>query len=193
MDYPTMQTCLQTLLSRRTIYQFKSTPVAQTILEQALEAATWAPNHGLTEPWHFYVIGRQTQQQLARLYARLRADKRADPGTEAWQEHFDRARERFEAFPRVVFVGQIKTDSPTQQQEDAAAVACAIHNLQLALWSKGVGCQWSTGPLIRAQETRQLLQVPDTVELVAVLYIGWPACVPKSKRTPWQEKTSFLP
>lgn len=187
-----MNTCLETLLSRRTIYQFKPTPVPEVILERALEAATWAPNHGLTEPWHFYVLGPRTQQHMAQIYARLRADKRADPGTDAWQAQFDRALNRFEAFPRIVLVGQVMAESPIQQQEDAAAVACAIQNLQLALWSKGVGCQWSTGPIIRAEETRRLLNLPDQVDLVAALYIGWPACVPKSKRTHWQEKTTFL-
>jgi nitroreductase len=78
-----------------------------------------------------------------------------------------------------------------QEKEEYAAVACAIQNFQLALWSQGVGCQWSTGPIINDPETCQLLQTD--CELVAALYIGYPARIPVSKRTPWQEKTQFLP
>ncbi len=188
-----MHSCSEIIRSRRTIHQFKPDPVPDALLHQALEAAIWAPNHGLTEPWRFYVLGPQTQQHLAQIYARLRADKRAEAGTEAWQIQFERACARFQAFPRVVMVGQVIANDPVRQQEDAAAVACAIQNFQLVLWQQGVGCQWSTGPVIHAPETRQLLEVPPQIDLVAALYIGRPECVPSSKRTPWQEKTTFLP
>ncbi len=187
-----MNDCLKTLLGRRTIYRFKSDPVPDEILYQALEAAVWAPNHGLTEPWRFHVIGPETQRKLADIYARLRADKRCDPDTDAWHRQFEQAQARFLSFPRIVLVGQTISDDPLRHEEDAAAVACAIQNLQLALWSRGVGCQWSTGPVICSERTRRLLDLSDREALVAALYIGWPACVPESKRTPWREVTTFL-
>ena len=51
----------EALLSRRTIYAFEDRPVPGEALLRALEAARWAPNHKLTEPWRFSVLGAETR------------------------------------------------------------------------------------------------------------------------------------
>ena len=178
---------------RRTVYDFLPEPVPEGVVEEALAAAVWAPNHGLNEPWRFWVIGPETQAELARHYATLRASKRAEVGTSAWQRAFEQARARFEAIPRVIMVGCVQDEDVQRQRENEAAVSCAIQNMLLALWEQGYGSQWSTGPIIRAAVTRRLLAVPEKVELVAAVYVGRAAQVPVSRRTPWQEQTRFLP
>ena len=40
-------------------------PVSVELLENLLENATWAPTHGMTEPWFFQVYQNDTRQQLA--------------------------------------------------------------------------------------------------------------------------------
>ena len=184
---------LDLLCQRRTVYAFKPEAVAQHLVEHALEAATWAPNHHLTEPWVFYVLGPQARKTLAETYGKLRADKRHTPGSEAWQQAYTQAVNRFLAIPGMVLTGQLLTDDPIQRQEDYAAVCCAIQNFQLAMWAQGVGVQWSTGPVIRARETYQLTQTDEKrLRWVGILYYGYPECVPKGKRTCWREKTYFL-
>ena len=176
---------------RRTIYDFLPEPVPDEVVEEVLAAAVWAPNHGLNEPWRFWVIGPETQAELAGQYAALRASKRAEVGTSAWQRAFEQARARFEAIPRVIMVGCVQDEDALRQRENEAAVSCAIQNMLLALWEQGYGSQWSTGPIVRADETRARLQVPADVALVAAVYVGRAAQIPAAQRTPWREKTRF--
>ncbi|WP_294949233.1 nitroreductase [Sulfurivirga sp.] len=184
---------IRLIRERRTVYDFKPDPVPRPVLEQALEAAVWAPNHGLSEPWRFHVPGMKTRAVLAQIYARLRADKRCEPDTDAWRQTYEKALQRFLAVPGMVLVGQQLAEDPLQREEDAAAVACAIQNFQLAMWAQEVGVQWSTGPVIRAVETYELLGIePKKEKLVALLYYGYPACVGRSRRSDWREKTRWL-
>ena len=53
----------ETLQSRRTIELFLQTPVPDRLINDAIEAAVWAPNHHVTEPWHFYTLGDETKER----------------------------------------------------------------------------------------------------------------------------------
>jgi len=50
----------EVLCGRRTINLFLQTPVPAELVRDAVEVATWAPNHHVTEPWAFYTLGKQT-------------------------------------------------------------------------------------------------------------------------------------
>ena len=169
--------------NRRSIFQFQSKTVPKTALVACLEAAIWAPNHGLTEPWRFYVIGREMHDKLAHIYAQKRAEKRASSGTENFQSVYDHAIKKFLAIPQLVFVGQALNSNAVIAKEDFAACACAIQNFQLAAWEQGLGVQWSTGPILKAPETANLLGIDSNqIELIAALYVGYPKTVPSSTR-----------
>ncbi|MBE0493461.1 MAG: nitroreductase [Thiomicrospira sp.] len=185
---------LELAQQRRTIYQFIDRKVDSELLNQCLEAAIWAPNHGLTQPWRFYIIGHQTQQKLMHLYAKLRADKRALPGTEEHKSIFLKACDRFKANPQIIMLGQVRSIDSVKSKEDYAACACAIQNFQLAAWEQGLGVQWSTGPVINACETYELLGLNSAeIELVGILYIGYPQCIPESQRQPLSQVTKSYP
>jgi len=172
----TVESLMHVIRSRRTCYRFEDTaiaPVSEQMLQNCLEAAIWAPNHKLTEPWRFWTLSKLTQAQLAPLYAKLRADKRAEPDSEAHQSIYQSAIEKFNKFPVVMFVGQQLAQEAITVKEDYAACACAIQNFQLMAWRQNMGVQWSTGPLIHADEVYELLGVhPSEVELIGILYIG---------------------
>ncbi|SIO17036.1 Nitroreductase [Sulfurivirga caldicuralii] len=185
--------CLNRILTRRSVYDFKPTPIDDRVIERALLAAVSAPNHGLTEPWRFYVLGRETQGAVAEIYADLRASKRFDRGDAAWQKAYDKAYARFAAIPCVVLVGQVLAEDLVQREEDYAAVAAAIENFLLALWCQDIGSQWSTGPVIRDLRTYALLGIDSTqARLQAALYCGEPACMPPARERSWETVTKFL-
>lgn len=162
--------------SRRTCYQFAEAlrnPVTDNLLYECLEAARWAPNHKLTQPWRFWIVGDESKQVLADIYADNRAQKRAATDQSLYQGFYDKALEKFDSIPKVVLVGQQLNQNAVTQKEDYAACACAIQNFQLMAWQLGIGVQWSTGPIISDKRTYQYLGIDsDEIELIGVLYLG---------------------
>lgn len=164
------------ILTRRTIYQFKEQPVKYELITHCLQAAVWAPNHGLTQPWRFWILGKQTQSKLAEIHAEKRASKRYQPLTAEFSQAYECAKQRILDIPLIILVGQMLADDPTTRKEDYAACACAIQNFQLAAWEQGLATQWSSAPMISSAQTYSLLTInPTEIELINALFCGYPA------------------
>jgi len=173
--------------ARRTIHRFRPGPVPEEVLERALEAALWAPNHKLTEPWRFYLPGPQTAARLVELNTRLVA---ASAGPEA-----ARAKEAaWQAVPRWLVLTCQRSPDALRAREDYAACACAAHNLALALWADGVGMKWTTGPVTRTPEFHDLMWIDaDVEEVVGLMMIGYPEDIPQVPRRSLGEFRVVLP
>jgi nitroreductase len=186
---PTIITAIQ---SRRTIKEFRSDPIPEETLWRILDAARWAPNHRLTEPWRIAVIGTQSRESLADALANLTASSR-DPSVMAKAK--DEARRKIMSSPVLLAVTCRLAGNPAQEVEDLAAVCAAVQNLQLAAWGEGIGTHWNTGKATRLPETSALLELPERGEqLVGFLYLGYPAQVPEPpKRRPIQDFVRNLP
>lgn len=161
------------LKSRRTVNFFKPEPVSRELLLQAIEVARWAPNHKLTEPWHFYLPGDGTVAAIIDLIVEVKAGNRDDSARRA-------VRERLEAIPSwFILTCRITPDSPVQQREDYAACACAMQNLMLYLWHAGVGVKWTTGQATRDERLYEILGVSSNEErIVGLFWYGYPQAVP---------------
>ncbi|WP_178862497.1 nitroreductase family protein [Thiomicrorhabdus cannonii] len=167
------ESLLALIQSRRTCYQFDSqVELKADALQLCLEAARWAPNHKLTQPWRYWVLGPNTQSQLAEIYADNRARKKASDECN-YDCLYQKAIAKFQRIPQVILVGQVLNPDPVIQKEDYAACACAIQNLQLMAWNLQIGVQWSTGPILQDHRTHALLNSdPSQIELIGALYIG---------------------
>lgn len=186
----------EAIQSRRSIFQFTSDPVPRSVLEKVLDAGTWAPNHHLTEPWRFTVLGEQTRSALAELYSELRLQKKTTAATDAERRASLRAAAiaKFMSRPVIVVVSCLQQGDAQQRREDYAATCCAIQNIQLAAWAEGIGMQWSTGPVIAAARTYELLGIdPAQEEIIALLYAGYPAEIPTRQRKPLTEVLRWTP
>lgn len=177
-----------TIRARRTIHLFKPHPVpALHQVRRAVELARWAPNHRLTEPWRFYLLGPSTAEALARLNASLVEAKR---GPEAARIKL----ERWLEVPGWVVVTCARSEDPVREREDYAACCCAIQNLQLYLWSSGIGVKWTTGDVTREPRFYEIIGVePARESLVGLLWYGYPAEVPSIGRKPVEEILVQLP
>lgn len=173
----------QAIRTRRTIARFRDEPVPPATLESILAAAIWAPNHHLTEPWRFVILGPETQGQLAGMFGEWKAAKVPAEDTARYARVRDEHERKFRTFPTVVAVAYSREGDEIQQREDYAATACAIQNIQLTAWAEGVGVKWSTAGIIRDDRTYQLLGFdPAQFELVGLLFIGYPAEIPNRDR-----------
>jgi len=157
------------------------------LLLRGLELARWAPNHHATEPWHFYLLGRQTAEAIARLNAELVA---AERGPEAAAEKLA----RWQAIPGWLLLTCARSGDPLRAQEDYAACCCAAQNLQLYLWSEGVGMKWTTGSVTRDTRFFDLVWVDPAVEsVVGLFWYGYASEVPRPGRKPVSEFLVSLP
>lgn len=181
---------------RRTIHEFLPGPVEPAILQRLLEAGLWAPNHKLTQPWGFIQIGPETRAHLAELAAGAAAST-ARPGSDAASiaELQEKTRNKLLARPTIVAVTCRRSADTVREQEDRAAVAVAMQNIQLAAWAEGIGTKWSTGKVIRLPATATLLGFdPAQEEIMGLLFFGQPAEIPAPKaRKPLAEVLRVLP
>lgn len=175
------------LRSRRTIHLFEAEPVPDEVVLRGLDLARRAPNHRLTEPWRFVLLGPETAAAIVELNAEIVTAERGEAAGEA-------KRERWSAIPGWLVVTCRTSDDPIRAREDYAACCCAIQNLQLYLWSAGVGAKWTTGAVTRNPRFYALLGLdPEREAVVALLWYGYPAVVPETKRKPLDDVLTRLP
>ncbi|MEW4490802.1 nitroreductase [Thalassoglobus sp. JC818] len=173
--------------NRRTINAFKTERPDDEAVLAALESGCWAPNHKMTEPWRFYLLGEKTISQIVELNAEM---ARVSKGEAAAQKK----RDKWSTIPGWIVVTSLRSDDSLRDRENYAAVCCAVQNIALSLWSHGIGMKWTTGDVTRAPEIYEILQIDPSIEdIVGVLWYGFPNESPTSHRRPLQDVLKQLP
>jgi nitroreductase len=174
------------LRGRRSIDLFTADPVRVDTLLAAIEVARWAPNHRLTEPWRFYVMGDATKRALIDFAVELEVaakGERAGPVRRA----------RLEGVPGMFVLTSLRSDDSLVERENYAACCCAAQNLMLYLWRQGIGAKWTTGGITRQQRFYDLLGIDAVREsVVGFFWYGAPKVVPSQKRRPVEEIVTKL-
>ena len=137
--------CIRT---RRTTREFKPDPVPEEVVYKILQAARWAPSSSNSQPWHFIVItDRDTLDAIGRT---------ATSGA---------------------FVGQaplaiaIVMDNARRPELDAGR---GLQQMDLMAWSEGLGtCFVGIRQEEQQRQIKELLGIPDTMELISVLPFGY--------------------
>lgn len=175
------------LSGRRTVNLFQTTPAPESALLAAVDAARWAPNHRLTQPWRFRLLGQQTVRGVIELDVALAVARNGEVAG-------PRRRERLEAIPGWFVVTSLRDDDALVDQENYAATCCAVQNLSLSLWAQGIGTKWTTGAITRDPRFMELLGMSAERErVVGLFWYGYPALVPEQKRLPAEEIVERLP
>jgi len=181
----------EAIRERRSIKRFLARPVGREEIERVLEAAVLAPNHRLTQPWGFVVLGPEAKRRYAEIRARL---KTGGVAVEKAEEKRSRIIEETLEIPQVIAVTSFVDADPETREEDYAATWMAIQNLLLAATALGLGTKVVTGDVIRDDEMRMALGVERDHRIVAFIHMGVAAEVPAPKRRiPAAEKTRWLP
>lgn len=174
------------LRARRSIDLFAPNAVDPELLKDAIEVARWAPNHRLTEPWRFYVLGPATRRAVIELAVELEV---AAKGERAGPVR----RTRLEAVPGMFVLTTPRSDDLLLDRENYGACCCAAQNLMLYLWRKGIGTKWTTGGITRQQRFCDLLEIDFSREsIVGFFWYGVPKVIPTQKRKPVEEVVTEL-
>jgi len=177
----------EVLRGRRTIELFLQTPVPRTLVDEAVEVATWAPNHYVTEPWRFYRLGDETKERCLDLchdivFAR-KGEKAADFKRQSWSEK-----------PGWLLLTCQRSDDDLRQREDYAACCAALQTLMLYLWKAGVGCKWTTGDITRDTRFFEITGIDEAKEfVVGLVWYGYPKLTPTQSRKDPGESFTELP
>lgn len=178
------------LRQRRSIKRFTDRPLSRAEIEAALSAAVLAPNHRLTQPWRFYVLGPDARHAYG-LALGVRKARKIDDAAKA-AEVRDQVAAEHRALPGMIAVAVVTTEDAEQREEDYAAAMMAIQNLSLAAVEMGLGTHIKTGAIMGDPAARAAVGLPDNERIVAVVNIGEPADTPPDKpRRPAHEVTSW--
>lgn len=177
----------ETLRGRRTIELFLQTPVPMRLVNEAIDAASWAPNHHVTEPWYFYILGGKTKEQCLDLCKEIvtakKGEKAADFKRQSWSEK-----------PGWLVVTCDRSDDELLQKEDYAACCAAVQNLMLYLWKAGVGSKWTTGDITRDSRFFDILGIDEAESfVVGLIWYGYPKLTPAQSRKQVDEVITRLP
>ena len=164
----------QAIRGRRTHKAFAAEPVPRAVVEELLELARWAPNHHLTEPWRFRVLGPESLRRLQ------------EAGGPAEAVKLERA-------PTLVVASCVLTGDAAQDEEDLHAVASAVYAVLLAAHARGLAGYWRTPGVLLTPAGRAAVGLPEKERLVALIHLGDPVNAPPAReRAPVDAYVEFL-
>lgn len=154
----TMNLGVTVIRSRHSVRKYKSDPIEDKIVTDALDCARLAPTARNEQPWLFGTVkDPETLKKIADL---------ADHG-------------KFIADAQVCFAVFGKRDAKYYLEDCCAATM----QLMLALQAWGVGSCWVAGEKKEyADDVRRMLNVPDEYVLVSLIPAGYPAEITISKK-----------
>jgi nitroreductase len=177
---------------RRSIKRFTERAVTRDEIETLLAAAALAPNHRLTQPWRFYVLGPEARYAYGLALGDRKARKLPDP--EAARAMRETVAAEHRALPCMIAVAVTSTDDPEIREEDYAAAMMAIQNISLTAVELGLGTHLKTGGVMGDPAARAAAGVGDNERIVAIVNVGVPSEVPgPKKREPASAFTTWLP
>jgi nitroreductase len=185
-------TILDTIIGRRSIREFTDRAVTREEIERLLEAAVHAPNHRMTQPWRFYVLGPVARRAYGAVLGERKAKRIEDAA--AARDVVQKIADKHTSLPMMIAVAVVLDDNPEIREEDYAAGYMAIQNLSLAAHALGLGTHIKTGAVMDDPRSREALSIPEGERIIAAIELGEPAAVPEPKaRRGADEHTTWLP
>ena len=139
--------------TRRTHKAYAPEPVERELLDELFELARWAPNHHVTNPWRFRVLGPDS---LARLKDVAGAEAAA----------------KLERAPTLVVASAAQSGDPVQDEEDVCAAAVASYIVLLAAHDRGLAGYWRTPEVLRRPDGRAAVGVGEDEHVIGLLHLG---------------------
>jgi len=157
--------------TRRTHKAFAPEPLPREQIGELLELASWAPNHNLTVPWRFRVVGPEALRRLKGVAGPEGAAK------------LDRA-------PTLIVISCALSGDPVEEEEDLHATASASYIVLLAAHARGFAGYWRPPGILRSPEGRTAVGLPDEERFVGLLHLGHPRQEKPPPERPGADRTT---
>jgi nitroreductase len=178
---------------RRTIYpeQFSDRKVHRELVEKLLNAARWAPNHGMTQPWRFVVFTGDARMELSTFLGNLYTELHPGDAFNAMKHQKMVNRPLQSSVVMAVCMARDPKEK-IPELEEVEAVACAVQNMALMAAAYGLGLFWATPKLVYHARMHAHLELPPASKCLGLLYLGYPAIEwPKGQRKPIEYFTTW--
>lgn len=165
--------------------------VDEAIIKEILTNATWAPNHGKQEPWHFTVFSGEGLQKLATFQSEL---YKQEAGENFKEITYAKLQQNPLKASHVIAIGMKRTDNKNIPEiEDIEAVSCAVQNIYLSVTAYGLGGYWTTGGVTYKESAKSFFGLGKEDKLLGFFYIGQVA-IPSTggTRKSIEEKTTWI-
>jgi nitroreductase len=164
----------EAIRTRRTHKAYRGEPVDRGVVAELLDLARWAPNHNLTNPWRFRVVGPDALERLKEAAGPESAGK------------LDRA-------PTLVVVSCVQSEDEVQNEEDLHAAGVAAYIVLLAAHARGLAGYWRTPDVLRTPEGRAAVGLTENERFVGLIHLGDPVQEQSPpERAPFEQVVEFL-
>jgi cation diffusion facilitator family transporter len=181
--------------NRRSIYprQYeKGGIIPDEVIWQILENANRAPNHKQTEPWRFKVFSGEGRRYFAELQAGIYQEHAGEDYSES---RYQKLLEYPMLASHVISIGMRRNEQGVlPENEEIAAVACAVENMFLTVTAYGLGSYWTTAGITYFEQSKAYFDLGEKDKLMGFFFIGYVAIPYKSlsRRSPIQTKVEWI-
>ena len=168
--------------SQRAMRRLKPDPVPEELIWKLLDAAIKAPSGGNRQPWNFIVIrDDETKAKIAewyldgwnKAYGSLKQAAMANPTAARTYASADHLANHLAEVP-VLIIATINNSGVAPVSTSGASIYPAVQNLMLAARALGLGTTITTLHRTHEAEVKQLLGVPEGVDTMALIPLGYP-------------------
>lgn len=137
----------------RSVREFTNENISDETIRQILEAGRWAPSGLNNQAWRFIVMQKpDTREAISDLTHYGAIVRNA----------------------RVLIAVFLDSDQMYDYTKDVQSIGASIQNMLLAIHSMGLGAVWLGEILKNKEKINELIEAPESYELMAVLAIGHP-------------------
>ncbi len=186
--------------TQRAMRRLKPDPVPDDLIWKVLEAAIRAPSGGNRQPWNFLVVrDPEKKRKIAewyldswnKSYGLIKQAAMASPETAKTYASAEYLANHLAEVP-VLIIATVNNAGVAPVSPPGASIYPAVQNLMLAARALGLGTCLTTLHRTHEAEVKQLLGIPENVETMALIPLGWPrgkfgvgARTPVDKVTYW--------
>ena len=176
------------ITSRRTVkpHNYTDSPVSKEIVEKIIENANWAPSHGHTYPWRFFVHGIEARESLADALGTIYCEITNKEGFR--ENKLAGLKQNILNAPVTISIA-LERDKTGKIAEidEVMAVACAVQNMHLTATAFGLGGFWSTNIAATSDRYRDHLGLRSGDKALGLFFIGYPKSLPTANRGPTKD------
>ena len=200
---------LHAIKTRRSIRSYTTELVSEELLEQVLEAGRWAPSAKNRQHWHFIVIrDEKLRAEIGELWGReaqryfdTKSEKEltkefgqqvGEYADERWVKDSKSGAAYRDCYGAPVLI--VVAISHPEMENNLYSAFLAVENMALAAHASGLGTCITRRVVMDERgrlELQNMLGMPEGVEAVALITLGYPEKIPNTKRKPFQDVVHY--